>query len=152
MTIDRFVHYKSGNDELDEDHLALSTALDAVLLKIKTNDVTATEDINVFLAKLLVHSTNEETCMLKTKFPFWAPHFEDHTRQRREIQELLAINNKQGQNEFVTQLMLEKLDARFVNHIDHFDLQLTQWLAEKYGNIKNFKLLHCEADGELVMG
>jgi hemerythrin-like metal-binding protein len=138
MSRERFKHYASGNKELDDEHFELLNMLDDVLGKFKRRDTNAISACNTLLTRLRVHIEQEELCMIRLKYPYSEYHIADHTSQEREIQELLADKHE---NEFKMQLFLEKLSVRFVDHIDHFDLQFTNWLKNKYGGIDNFHTL-----------
>jgi hemerythrin len=139
MTPERFAHYMSGNKELDDEHFALLTEFDAVISRFKNNDPAAVQSAVMVLSSLKSHIAREEHCMMGLKYPFAQSHIDDHVKQNRDIQQL--IDNKHV-NDLALQLFLENVSVRFLDHIDHYDLQFTDWLKQKYGDIVDFNTMH----------
>jgi hemerythrin len=128
----------SGNKELDDEHFALLTEFDAVIERFKSKDPAAVQSAVMVLATLKDHIAREEYCMLGLKYPYAKPHFEDHVKQNRDIQHL--IDNKHI-NDFALQLFLENVSVRFLDHIDHYDLQFADWLKQQHVNIADFNTM-----------
>lgn len=120
MTESRFVHYKVGNEQHDNQHWELFVQLNSIIGYIKQGQFHLV-DADDIAAKLLKHFDEEYEHMAAMGFPYIESHAKDHQRMLKRLSQL--INEAHNQHFLLGDVTARELENLFVDHVDHFDRQ-----------------------------
>lgn len=139
MTLERFTHYKTGNEQMDNDHWVLLQLLGKVVALIRNAQYDAgIQHIKELLPMWETHTGHEVALMREVAYPYIAPHLEDHTAISNKLHYIVkSISKPQGSIvHYGIESFATGLEKQFVDHIDHHDIQITQWIKEHVGENK----------------
>lgn len=120
MTETRFVHYKVGNEQHDNEHWELFVQLNGIIDCIKQRQYHLI-DADKIASNLLKHFAEEHEHMVKMGFPYIDSHAKDHQRMLKRLSYL--VNEAHDQHFLLVDMTARELENLFVDHIDHFDRQ-----------------------------
>jgi hemerythrin-like metal-binding protein len=123
----RFVHYKTGYKEIDDEHykLLMLTSEIATLYHYPSPD---RETVNALMEKLRVkfyaHLAHEEEMMAAANYKWLAPHIKEHEKIRTKFDNMAIKLSNQGCTKS-KEYVVSEFQEIFVNHMDHYDTQIT---------------------------
>lgn len=127
----RFVHYRLDIPHLDEEHLALFK----LLHRIRTLDDFDTAYVllqNAYVA-FKEHTAHEEQYMSSVGFPYIAYHSDIHRMLSGAFIDLLMSCSGCKSIESTTHSAVKFLE-KLVDHIDHEDMQIGEFVRNKNAN------------------
>lgn len=113
-----FSHYRLGIKDIDEAHWGLIKAMDAIAAGA------ASTHFESLVTNLKAHFVEEEAFMIDIKFPFYSDHRTAHEMLMQQVQTLAS--SKAGDQ--MLKHMTQTLQQVFVNHIDHYDMQILTFI------------------------
>lgn len=124
MTLEQFEHYKTGIPSFDEEHWLLFCQLDELACVIASEDYDAALLMQgAIFDRIIEHYSEEQRLMEDAGYPYTDFHCANHS---------FLVNQLRLANKYNVQLlskyMCVDLVRMLVAHIDHHDLQFTQWL------------------------
>jgi hemerythrin-like metal-binding protein len=132
MNEERFVHYKIGHDQLDQDHWKLFKLMDDVIVDIRAKDYqSALNKIPHMNKALKDHFKHECEFMKSVAYPYKGSHSNDHEK----IQDIL-INLEQALPKFksntslITEFPISNIEDLFVKHVDNYDRQFINYITQ----------------------
>jgi hemerythrin-like metal-binding protein len=132
MTPERFVHYKSGIEWLDDEHWALlSTLNDAMASTVMGTREETLEILKRFLLDLVKHAKNEEEFMQAHNYQYVNAHKLEHGNLLRDIEKILIMFNTKELYGVIIKNAIENLRNRIIYHIDYSDSQYFELLKKQ---------------------
>ncbi len=126
MSRDRFVHYLTGNHDIDSEHWDLLSMMALIIDDLRAKDfLLAFPKIKELLDIFENHLIHEDRIMELAKYPFKQPHNADHTTMLSIIHQFESMIN---QNEKINDHHINKLSEMFLIHIDHYDMQMVDYI------------------------
>lgn len=129
MDLKAFTRYKTGISKLDIAHYNLFLKLNDILLSLNTKEELV-EHIEEFRNLTIEHFTSEEAFMKEIEFPYIESHKEAHAHILKKLNKLIGsadIINKHNIKMYFT----NELDYILLKHIDHMDMQISEFLKVK---------------------
>jgi len=121
---ERFVHYKIGIKEIDDDHYSLFSKSDVAIQFLKDRNYKEAQFLlNEIYSDLENHFMKEESFMRAIGFGYIDAHIESHEEILCEIKEITAIENI---IKFQINCFIKKLEDIIIGHIDQFDMQYAE--------------------------
>ena len=121
ITPERFVHYKTGIDVIDNDHYAILTAAGNVTRLLRSRDVPEANARLIELKMTLIdHMRKEENLMRGINYKWIDVHIRAHIKI---TQDLLLVQISDHMEPYKIESICFRLEDLFLNHIDYADLQ-----------------------------
>jgi hemerythrin-like metal-binding protein len=135
-TLSRFIHYKTGVESIDSQHLALVNIIDSIKTAISNKDTYEVEQLTLhFCHSLGAHLKSEEDLMNSFNYKYVKAHTSSHDALRHKLAGIKA--NISNYSKFFNPSDMEQA---LLDDIDHSDIQM----GEAY-------LKYCEdKDSEVV--
>lgn len=128
MTKERFVHYKVGVQQLDEEHWYLCQMMDkAVELSKERNNEAVISMIKEIRSELALHFASEEAMMVSSEFPWLKSHVESHQAMLKGLDKMIGMIDTN--ENYLCLSFARDIESMFVNHIDYADMQYSSFIA-----------------------
>lgn len=131
MSEQRFVHYRVGNTNHDQQHWDLLKQMDAMIEAIRHRRSCA-ELLAVILSMLEIHFRHENEYMLSIDYPYRLAHMTDHERM---VRKLAALVDESARSTFGSVVSVQKLEDMFLDHITYHDMQYVEWFKKKASSL-----------------
>ena len=124
MNIERFQHYRTHNDKIDACHFRLLCEMEDVARDY--NQFKNISPILVLFNHLTQHHIEEEAAMVIVNYPYIQFHIDAHCILRNNLDDLISLCTA---NKRITNIT-DEFERLFVTHIDHYDIQFSDWIKD----------------------
>ena len=125
MNKERFQHYRTFNDELDNSHYDLLSEMSTVADYYKLTY--SIEPIKILARHLHEHHIEEENMMRSMKYPYIDFHIIAHELLRHELSKIIQ---RCKLHKFILNITHE-FENLFISHIDNHDIQYSDWIKRE---------------------
>jgi len=127
MELEILKNYKLNIDRIDYEHYVLFSSLEELNSKIISNICTV-EDFNTFFEMFSRHVKYEEAYMFSINYPYLGEHFRQHVNMLEAFRKSFIVN---ANDAIKNRYEISKIEALLLDHIDHHDLQIGNYVNEK---------------------
>lgn len=123
MMKERFVHYRTGIDEIDNEHFSLLVQMEeaVALCNQKSND-----ELKAVLLKMQAdlesHLLHEEQYMREHNYKYLEPHIHLHDEIRLKMRTICKIERFEFHH---FRYIVQELESIIMKHIDSYDMQIS---------------------------
>lgn len=131
MSEQRFVHYRVGNVQQDQQHWDLLKQMDVLVDAIKHHQPCA--DLIVTMVRMLsLHLCDETKIMESIEYPYIVAHTADHDRL---VRRLTVLVDELSRGVFGSSVSIQHLETMFLDHITYHDMQYVEWVKTKASSL-----------------
>lgn len=126
MSPERFVHYVTGHNEIDQEHVILFVKLSELAKALQDGNVEKASDLVVEVKSLMLsHGLTETHAMKKYNYPYITYHIQQHVQLGTELNDL---QTKLGEMKFFSHVFISDFEEKFIDHLDHADRNFVDWV------------------------
>jgi hemerythrin-like metal-binding protein len=124
MNAERFIHYKTGYKQIDEEHFAILRGMDKIIELCKAQPADTDlikQSLEELDSALHLHFESEEKLMAAANYKFAAVHATAHVNLGAQISLML---HPRDFNQRHIGYIVKDLEYLIVTHIDSYDMQI----------------------------